>query len=587
MILTDTVAFFVLLYVELLMELSRKVMDADREKDRDQLLAELVELRRQVADMEKLRSRLASAEAELRTSRLHCREREEKLDEKCAEHQAAIRDLQLARVIVARSPVILFRRVAGEEAQLEYVSENLRRFGYTPDEFLTGSMHFRDIVYPDDRQRVSREIHQYAEADVEEYTMIYRCVTRDGQVRWVEDQTSVVRDETGRKTHNQGILFDITERRLAEEALRKSEEKYRRIVETAAEGFYLLDQEFRVVDVNGAYCRLSGYSREELLGTVITDRVTEEFRQFLRYNKDKLLAQEYREVEVIGVTKDGRQVPLLVHGNTLRDDQGEVIGQMAFITDMTAQKKALALAGEVQKSLLPQEGLKIPGLDIAGRNVSCDEIGGDYYDFIVQRNSTAGPLSVVVGDISGHGVDSALLMATARAFLRMRASQPGTVAEVVSAMNSHLSRDVLDSGRFMTLFFLTIDPARRQLSWVRAGHDPAILYDPFLDSFEELKGQGIALGVKDEVGYMEQQRENLRNGQIVAIGTDGIWEAFNIKGEMFGKERLKACIRRYASCNASEILSRVYGELASFTVGRRSEDDITLVVIKLDGLAPL
>lgn len=376
------------------------------------------------------------------------------------------------------------------------------------------------------------------------------------------------------------------ERRLVEEALRKSEEKYRRIVETAAEGFYLVDPSLKVVDVNPAYCRMIGYSREELLGTVLADRVTEEFRQFLRYNKDMLLSQEYRELEGTGITKDGRQVPLLIHGNTLRDDRGEIIGHMAFITDMTAQKKALALAGEVQKSLLPQENPQIPGLDIAGRNVSCDEIGGDYYDFIWQRNSTAGPLSVVVGDISGHGVDAALLMATARAFLRMRASQPGTITEVVSAMNTHLTRDVLDSGRFMTLFFLSIDPGQRRLEWVRAGHDPALLYDPILDAFEELRGRGIALGLTDEVGYVAQQRENLRSGQIVAIGTDGIWEAFNIQGEMFGKERLKACIRRHAAGSAAEILSGVYGELANFTVGRRSEDDITLVVIKLDGLPP-
>ena len=271
-------------------------------------------------------------------------------------------------------------------------------------------------------------------------------------------------------------------------------------------------------------------------------------------------------------------------GNTLRDDEGKIIGNMAFITDMTEHKKALVLAGEVQKSMLPHEKPRINGLDIAGRNVSCDEIGGDYYDFLWQRESTRGPLSVVVGDIAGHGVDSALLMTTARAFLRMRASQPGTLSEIISAMNSHLALDVLETGKFMTLFFLSIDPDKKRITWVRAGHDPAILYDPIRDEFEELKGKGIALGVVDDVSYAENSRDELANGQVLAIGTDGIWEAFNRNGEMFGKKRLRDIIRRYHQEKASTILNAVYDELNIFTLGQKSEDDITLVIIKIDGL---
>lgn len=566
--------------------LSTTCMTVENEKTRDELLREVAELRQKAAEADTLRSQLMTMEEGLQALRRHCADREKILARECAEHRDVVRALKMSRLIVERSPVILFRRTAGDEAQLEYVSENLRQFGYRPEELVSGAIHFKDIVHPDDKERVYREIRAYAEDDVEEYTMVYRCVTRNGDARWVEDQTSVVRDVDGNKTHNQGILFDITERRLAEEALRKSEEKYRRIVETAAEGFFLVDEELKVVDVNAAYCRMTGYSREELLGTTIVDLATEEFRQFLLHNRDRLLSQEYREFEGAGITKDGRQVPFLVHGNTLRDDRGEIIGHMAFITDMTAQKKALTLAGEVQKSLLPQENPVVAGLDIAGRNVSCDEVGGDYYDFIWQRNANTGPFSVVVGDISGHGVDSALLMTTARAFLRMRASQPGSIAEIITAMNSHLARDVLESGRFMTLFCLSIDPGLQRMDWVRAGHDPALIYDPLLNTFEELKGDGIALGVVDEVNYVEHHRENLQNGQIIAIGTDGIWEAFNIHGEMFGKERFKDCIRRHAAGSASDVLGGVYEELAIFTAGRRSEDDITLVVVKIDGLPP-
>jgi sigma-B regulation protein RsbU (phosphoserine phosphatase) len=502
-------------------------------------------------------------------------------------YRQTVDELGLAKLIVNQSPVVLFRRKAGKTGtnpQLEYVSENLSRFGYEAREFLDGSMKFPDIVHPEDIERLREEINHYTDADLEEYTQVYRVITKSGEIRWVEDQTSVVRDENGEKIHNQGILIDITEKKLAEEKLRKSEEKFRRIVETAGEGFVLMNEGLDIADVNNAYCQMIGYSREELLGKSVLDLATDDFRSFMMASKEKYLAEEQRNLEGELVSKDGRTIPVLIHGSTLLDDNGRAIGNMAFVTDMTEHKKALMLAGEVQKSMLPSEMPIVRGLDIAGRNVSCDEIGGDYYDFIWRRDSTKGMFSIVVGDISGHGVDSALLMTTARAFLRMRASQPGSISEIVTAMNNHLAQDTLDTGKFMTLFCLTIDPERQCLDWVRAGHDPALIYSPEQDEFEELKGIGIALGVSDGFKYAENHKTGLRNGQIIAIGTDGIWEAFNRDGEMFGKARYQDIIKKNADKSAEEILNAVYHELSEFTLGKKSEDDITLVIAKVNGL---
>ncbi len=382
------------------------------------------------------------------------------------------------------------------------------------------------------------------------------------------------------------ILQEVEEARIAilkkDEAIRKSEEKYRRIVETAGEGFVLMDENLSILDVNDAHCRLIGYPREEILGRTPLDFTAEEYRQILLANREKLLRQDYRKFDSVLIQKNGREVPVLIHGNTLRNDAGEVIGNMAFVTDMTEHKKALALAGEVQKSLLPQKSPNIPGYDVAGRNVSCDEIGGDYFDFFWRRESPQDPFSIVVGDITGHGVDSALLMSSARSFLRMRASQPGTVSEIVAAMNTQLSQDVLDTGRFMTLFYLTVNPQKDEIHWVRAGHDPAILYDPENDVFEELGGAGIALGIDDAHTYEENRKAGLKNGQLIAIGTDGIWEAYSKDGQMFGKDRFRDLLRRHATEGAADILNAVYDDLGRFTVGRRSEDDITLVILKIN-----
>ena len=533
-------------------------MISDKNKTKDELMRELKALKKQFEE------RATSFERE-------CRERG-RTEEK----------LRLAQVIIDKSPVILFRRVAGDKPRLVYVSDNICQMGYTAQEFLEEKIYFKDIVHPDDLERLGEEIKQYAEEDAEEYTQFYRMMTKDGQVRWVEDQTSVVRDDQGNKIFNQGLLVDITSRKLAEEEVRKSEEKFRRIVETAGEGFILMDEDLKITDVNDAYCHMLGYSREEILGKTPLDLASDEFRQFMMANREEILAKEYREFEGTVVAKDGRHVPILIHGNTLRDDQGEVIGNMAFVTDMTEHKKALTLAGEVQKSLLPQSKPDVPGLDIAGRNVSCDEIGGDYFDFLWRRENPDGPFTVVVGDITGHGVDSALLMTSARAFLRMRASQPGTMSEIITAMNRHLTRDVLETSRFMTLFYLTVDLQKDHIDWVRAGHDPAILYDPQQDTFEDLKGSGVALGVNDAFEYAENHRKGLTNGQIIAIGTDGIWEAFNKKGAMFGKQRFKDIIRQNAKAGADDILNAVYHEINQFAEGQKSEDDITLVIVKVN-----
>ena len=535
-----------------------EIMKADKDKTKDELIRELQAIRKKFKE--------------------NTRSFEQECIIRCQTEEA----LDLARVIIDNSPVVLFRRVAGDEPKLVYVSDNVRYIGYTAQEFLDGKIHFKDLVHPDDFERIGREIKQYGEEDVEEYTQVYRLITKDGQTRWVEDQTSVVRDDRGNKIYNQGLLVDITRRKLAEEKLQRSEEKFRRIVETTGEGFILMDEDLKITEANDAYCNMLGYSRAEILGKTPFDLATDEFRQFMLNNREDILAKEYREFEGASRAKDGRHVPILVHGNTLRSDEGKVIGNMAFITDMTEHKKALALAGEVQKSLLPQDKPEVQGLDIAGRNVSCDEIGGDYFDFLWRREKPEGPFSVVVGDITGHGVDSALLMTAARAFLRMRASQPGTISQIISAMNRHLTRDVMESGRYMTLFYLTVDPKQDRIDWVRAGHDPAILYDPQKDSFEELKGSGVALGVNAAVEYVENYRYGLTNGQVIAIGTDGIWEAFNKKGKMFGKQRFKEIIRQNARAGADDILNAVYREIGKFTQGQKSEDDITLVIIKVN-----
>jgi len=244
-------------------------------------------------------------------------------------------------------------------------------------------------------------------------------------------------------------------------------------------------------------------------------------------------------------------------------------------------RHSLSLAMEVQQNLLPKTNPNIDGLDIAGKSIYCDETGGDYFDFLEVGNPEEGKIGVVVGDVSDHGIPSALLMATARALIRQRCSAFGRIDGVVSDVNQQLAADVKDSGRFMTLFYAEIERPNKVIRWVNAGHEPAMIYDPATDTFSDLNGgNNMALGVFEDTEFKEAHRE-IAAGQIIVMATDGIWEARNPKGEMFSKDRIYRIIRQHASASANEIQNSILDSLRHFQKEATLEDDLTLVVIKI------
>jgi serine phosphatase RsbU (regulator of sigma subunit) len=261
---------------------------------------------------------------------------------------------------------------------------------------------------------------------------------------------------------------------------------------------------------------------------------------------------------------------------------GDVINEMTEgLIERERMQQSLNLAREVQLNLLPKSNLKANGFDIAGKSIYCDETGGDYYDFISIKDADKQKIGVAIGDVSGHGISSALLMATVRSSLRLRASLPGSLASIISDVNCQLVQDVEGSGQFMTMFFLALNTESRQLEWVRAGHDPAIIYDPGSDSFNELSGSGIALGVDGEWIYEDNKKTDFSKGQIIFLGTDGVWEVRNKKGEMLGKEPVLNTIRQNSSSDATHIIDAIFDTLDKFVGGMKIEDDITSVVIKI------
>ncbi len=260
----------------------------------------------------------------------------------------------------------------------------------------------------------------------------------------------------------------------------------------------------------------------------------------------------------------------------LSDDMNQMADDLR---DRMELRRSLALAMEVQQSLLPEETPAIDGLDISGHSTYCDETGGDYYDYLDIAELTPGAVAVVVGDVVGHGIAAAMLMATARGILRSRCLESGSLGELLGHLNDMLV-EVTGGTRFMTMVLLAIDRKRMQLRLSSAGHDMPFIYDPASDTFAELKGGSLPLGILPDEEYPETTFDRLRVGSVVVVSTDGVWEAQNEAGQQFGKDRFCDIIRANAGRRAREIAAAVRTALEDFTGEARQLDDITFVVIR-------
>ncbi len=258
----------------------------------------------------------------------------------------------------------------------------------------------------------------------------------------------------------------------------------------------------------------------------------------------------------------------------------EINKMVSGLRDRMNLRHSLSMAMDVQQNLLPSDSPKVEGLDIAGHSTYCDETGGDYYDFldIVGLSETAA--AIAIGDVSGHGIAAAMLMATARGILHSHCDDTDSLAELLTHMNNHLAKDVAPS-RFMTMLLMTIDAKLGEMHWASAGHDLPFIFDSVSDQFIEMEGGGVPLGVLDDCIYKEYLFDEVKSGQVYLASTDGVWETFDQEGRTFGKDRVQEFIRSNAFRRAEEISELLRAELSGFRGEHTQDDDVTFVVIKV------
>ncbi len=266
-----------------------------------------------------------------------------------------------------------------------------------------------------------------------------------------------------------------------------------------------------------------------------------------------------------------------------RDLFEEFNDMVSDLRDRERIKRDVDAAAEIQRQLLPAARPEVRSYDIYGGARYCDEAGGDYFDFFevgrCARESDDDPLGVIVADVTGHGLRAALPMVAVRAVLRSTMRKAGASLESAMEIVNEQVRQDAGAGAFVTAFAAILDPSRDSLTWLSAGHEPAIIWRAATRSIEELGATGVPLGIGDErVELGDPVR--LAPGDIILIGTDGVRERRNAKGVLFGKERLIQMLERNADSSAERIWRDVIDEVMAFGEGHPVEDDITLLVLR-------
>lgn len=237
-------------------------------------------------------------------------------------------------------------------------------------------------------------------------------------------------------------------------------------------------------------------------------------------------------------------------------------------------EEQLNIAREIQRSFLPVKDPDIPGYDIAGRNISSEQVGGDYYDFIhIVENHTG----IAIGDVSGKGIPAALIMASFRASLIAEIRNNYSIRTICRKVNNLLCES-LKPGNFVTAVYGVLDSKNHILTFSNCGHDRPVLFRNTGD-IEFLAEGGYLFGITRDVTY-EERAVVLNPQELVVFYTDGVTEMFNNAGEQFGVERLIEVVRENKEKRSHEILQAVYDEVKQFASSDHVFDDFTMIVLK-------
>jgi len=378
----------------------------------------------------------------------------------------------------------------------------------------------------------------------------------------------------------------------AEEQLRESEERFRRLLEASPFGIMVFDAGGIIRTVNSKM--LSVLDLRTVAETVNVDllsfqplvdaEISERIVKCIESGESEIYEHSYPSVE-------GNLVWLQFYVNPLNNGSGRVTGALVLVEETSRRKnmeeellekdrriqRELQLANAIQSSLFPINLPQVPGVTVAATAVSANEVGGDYCDLFVTKYDKLG---IAIGDVMGKGVPAALFVALTYAFVRNYALELDEPSSLVNRVNRGLYPQLELTQQFITFFYGIYDPESRNMVYTNAGHNPPLVYRAATGECESLPVRDFILGGMQDAQYREGVF-SLYPGDVVLFYTDGLKEGRNRDKEQFGMKRIMDCLNEnhiYDPASIQEILSY---EFAEFLNGEPPYDDVTMIVIKI------
>lgn len=456
---------------------------------------------------------------------------------------------------------------------------------------------YTDFIHPDDLPLFKDYIDQTLELGINPRGIEYRVHQKDGNWVWHATTGSAYTDRDGRRAFF-GVGRDVSIRRKAQEELKLAlarREELEQIVNRSPSIVVLwLAEENWPVEYVSQSIRQFGYQPEDFTSRRLSfrgithpddrERVGVEVEAHAA-NHHHEYSQEYRIV-----CADGSVRWVDDHTVVRFDAAGNVTHHEGLITDITVRKDAeererdlrerdLKVAGEVQNHLQPHVFPDIGEVEIESLSQASTHLGGDYYDVLPVDDRRWG---FVIADVAGKGPAAALMMAACRASLRLCAAGEPSAGAVVRRLNRALHGD-MPRGMFISLFYGILDLDTNRLTYVRAGHEPAILLRAGGGAPELLSAGGLALGFDEGPVFdamLEETVIDLAAGDLLALYTDGITEAANASGEEFGRERMVTTFTGQENTPLARVVEKLNRYLRQFSALASRNDDRTLLLVR-------
>ena len=405
------------------------------------------------------------------------------------------------------------------------------------------------------------------------------CQSKDGNLFWTDTTIVPFLDENDNPRQYMSISFDITQRKLANE----QSQRLFQAVEKTTDMVFITDRMGRIEYANPAFETITGFARDEVVGQ--RPNIMKSGKQSPEDYKnlwDTILRGDVHRSTVINCRKNGEYFHAEQTITPVKNKDGEITNFVSVLKDITQllekkeQEVAMRLARQVQQSYY-NAAISIPGYDIAGYACPADETGGDYFDFIELSD---GRVALVIGDVSGHGISAALIMAETRAYLRSCAGTCCDVGGMLTNVNRALAKD-LEKGRFVTLLVVCLDPVTKTVTFSGAGHEPGQIINSKGGIAHELKSNGIPLGLIPNRSYSTSEAITLEKDEAILLLTDGITDTPLPNGYAFGTRQAIKYFNNHRNNPARQIAEGLCKTVEAHAGDRKLQDDVTSVVLKV------